>query len=153
MIRCINDTDGDGDCHLCHRHGGCDQLRPNLIGGHRCHAKETKGDNVLNITDDQTQRLRAIRGQDSQGNPANIVQESSADGPALWFGEAFRALLEADDVARVRDALTHWLETGRLQLAASEEPKPGRLAELEADVQDIKERLASLEYGNNADDD
>lgn len=23
---CPNDTDGDGDCHLCHRHGGCEKF-------------------------------------------------------------------------------------------------------------------------------
>lgn len=24
--RCPNDTDGDGDCHQCHKHGGCTLL-------------------------------------------------------------------------------------------------------------------------------
>lgn len=23
MQKCVNDTDGDGDCHLCFRRGGC----------------------------------------------------------------------------------------------------------------------------------
>jgi hypothetical protein len=28
--KCENDTDGDGDCHLCYRLGGCDKFRAML---------------------------------------------------------------------------------------------------------------------------